>query len=246
MLKLPDVTLVILETLEHELGRLAVSECLRNTEFAEVLIFTDKPQLFLPLNCAGRFIEVPCWPDKLGWCRSLWVDVPPHLRTTHALIIQWDSWIWCADRWNDEFLRYDVIGAPWHWHKINRVGNSGFSLRSARLMNYLLNHRDKFPCVSTTEDDLLCRRYRPLLEDIGFEWAPERLACEFAFECSRPAPDSKHWGFHGAFNFGAVLDHDRLIERAKLMQRSPYISKSYMWEAFKQTYPAVIAELQQA
>ena len=99
MLKLPDVSLVMLETLDHELARLAVQECLNKAEFGEVLVFTDKPELFEPLSRRPHFVKVPCWPDKIGWSKSSWFDVPPHVRTRQTIFIQWDAWIWDPNCW---------------------------------------------------------------------------------------------------------------------------------------------------
>ena len=242
-LKLPDATLVMIETREHELARMAVEDCLRVAEFGDVLIVTDKPGRFGDVD--ARYHVVSDWPDKLGWARSMWFDVPPLLRTSHMLAIQWDSWIWDTSMWRDEFMNYDFIGAPW-WHRDGKnVGNSGFCLKSTRLARYIAKHRDKFPCDTSVEDDLLCRTYRSKLEDAGFVWAPEKVAHDFAFECCRPSPTSRHFGFHAMFNWGEVLDHDRLVERTKIALRSPYITNpnGIIWKAFSQKYPALLEEL---
>ena len=115
MLELPAVTLVMLETREHELARLAVKDCVDKVCFGDVLILTDKPEKFDDLNCTPRFAPVPDWPDKIGWSRSWWYDVPPLLETEMTLNIQWDSWIWDVSMWRDEFLEYAYIGACW-WY----------------------------------------------------------------------------------------------------------------------------------
>ena len=250
-LALPNVTLVMVETLENTLAMLAVEECLRVAEFSEVLILTNDfgPYLFsapFPQHNTNalRFHEIPNAPDKLGWCRQSWYDVPPLLQTTHCLQIQWDSWIWDPTMWQDEFLQYDYIGAPWGWFKDGKdVGNSGFSLVSTRLKRYLASHRLEFPCDSTTEDGLICRKYRAQLELAGFVWAPESVAYKFSYEGCAGNPPTKHFGFHGAFNFAHVLPHDKVLERAELMINSPYISKSYIMQAFCQKNPEIIKEL---
>src|SRR5262245_26747484 len=233
MLRLPSVTLVMIETLDHELARLAIDACLSKVEFVDVLILTDKREAFEGLD--ARFVDVPCWDSKLGWSRSSWFDLPPHVRSSHALTIQWDAWVWEPSCWTNEFLEYDIVGAPWHWHPTKRVGNLGFGLRSARLMRHVARNRDRYPCTTNIDDDLLCRVYRPALEDEGFVWAPERLAERFAFECSLPDLERKHFGFHSAQNFRHVLTPEELEERARLMVASPYISKSYMFKAFQQS-----------
>lgn len=243
MLKLPDVTLVMIETRELKLAKMAIEDCLRVAEFGDVLILTNKPEEFSGLNCNPRFVLIEDWPDKVGWCRSSWFDVPPHVYTRQTLNIQWDSWIWDPAKWRDEFLEYDFIGAPWWYKDWKNVGNTGFCLKSKRLIQYIYDRRLQFPCDTSAEDDLLCRKYRPKLENAGFIWAPEKIAYDFAFECVQPAPGSRQFGFHAMFNWGRVLDHDRLLERARLALGSKYIQNSYIGETFCKMNPGIVKEL---
>ncbi len=248
MLELPDVTLVMVETMDHELARLAVNDCVTKANFGEVLICTDKPELFQPLDCRARFHVVENWPSKLGWSRFSWFGVPPLLETSYSLAIQWDSWIVDPEAWRDEFYNYDFIGSPWDWHPTRKVGNGGFSLRSTRLMKFVRDNRDVFPCTTDLDDDLLCRTYRSKLEECGFIWAPVPVARDFAFECTPPEADKKYFGFHGAFNFGHVLDHDRMLERARFMLKSPYLGAnprgSYIWKSFSERNPEIVAQVE--
>lgn len=253
-LNLPDVTLVAIETREHKLMRMAIDDCLRVADFGEVLILTDVREKIthgefgvtdLVERCQPRIHIVPDWPEKTGWARSMWFDVPPLLRTSHALLIQWDSWIWDASMWSDDFLKYDYIGSPWWYKDGKNVGNSGFALKSTRLARYVCERRLSYPCDTSAEDDLLCRGYRSKLEDAGFVWAPEKVAHKFAFECCRPSEDSRHFGFHGMFNWPDVLDRDRLHERMEVAMKSPYIMKpgGYMLKAFCEKHPEVAREI---
>ena len=242
-LHLPSVTLVMVETREHALARMAVEDCVRVADFGEVLILTDMPKAFAGLN--ARVHQVADWPSKEGWARAVWYDLPPLVKTSHMLLIQWDSWIWKPEMWRDEFLSYDLIGAPWWYRDGKNVGNTGFALKSTVLARYIRDRRAKYECNTSAEDDLLCRTYRRDLETAGFKWAPEAVAHDFAFECCRPSPTSQHLGFHGAFNFGEVLDRDRLIERTKIMLQSKYITNpnGVIWKAFSQKYPELLASL---
>jgi hypothetical protein len=244
VLRLPDVTLVMVETREHALARMAIADCVAAADFGGLVIITDRPSEFSEFSSLKpQFKIVPDWPSKLGWSRSWWFDVPPLLRTSHSLNIQWDSWIWLQEMWSDDFLKYDYIGSPWWYKDGKNVGNGGFCLVSTRLKRYIADRRWEYPCNVSVDDDLLCRRYRPSLEEKGFRWASEEVAHRFAFECSRPSADSKHFGFHAMFNWPVVLDRDRLIERMELATRSPYIKDSYMMQAFCQKHPQIVAEL---
>ncbi len=234
---LPDVTLCMIETREHDLARLAMLDCKRKVNFGDVLIFTDKPDLFVN---ESRTVVVPDWSEKVSWSQFRWQGIAPHLKTSHLLFIEWDAWVWDTSLWRDDFLNYDYIGAPWWYTDGKNVGNGGFSLRSTRLTRYLRKHRDVFPCTNCVDDDLLCRKYRPSLESIGFVWAPDKVAQDFAFECVRPDSTSRHWGFHGMFNWHFVLNEDELNQRAEVAYRSDYIkSRERMWGAFCKSNPKI-------
>lgn len=243
MLRLPDVTLVLVETREHALAGLALEDCERRAEFGDVLVLTDRVDSFA--RRGRRVIEVPDWPDKEGWSRCFWTGVAPHMRTSHALCIQWDSWIVEPDMWRDEYLKYDYIGAPWWYKDGMNVGNGGFCLRSTRLMRFVHKHRAAFPCVTSADDDLYCRKYRPTLQEAGFVWAPESVAFDFAFECVRPDTSARHFGFHATFNFGYGCggDDHRLLERAEIMSRSTYIRNGKGWGSFAGKHPQIIERL---
>ena len=245
MLKLPDVTLLMIETREYELARLAVEDCMKAAEFGEVLVISDDgwPVMETHGNNTVRYHTIKDPPSKVDWCRALWFEAPPQLRTSHVLQIQWDSWICDPEIWSDDFLKYDYIGAPWWYKDGKNVGNSGFSLVSTALKRYICDRRWQFPCDTSVEDDLLCRKYRPALEDAGFVWAPEWVAHNFAFECCRPSKHSRHFGFHAAFNFPEVLDRVRLKERVRAMIRSPYISRGYMMKALAEHHLTLIKDL---
>jgi len=249
MLKLHDVTLVMVETREHTLARMAIEDCLDQAEFDDVLIVTDRPLEFSSLSVSHgvhpQFKLVEDWPSKLGWSQSWWFDVPPLLKTSHTLNVQWDSWICDPGMWDDEFLNYDYIGAPWWYKDGKNVGNGGFSLVSTRLKRYVHKHRDKYPCIHAADDDLLCRTYRPTLEQKGFTWAPEKVAHRFAFECCRPSPTSRHFGFHAMFNWSEILDQERLRERVKIAMASDYITNpnGVIWRAFVSKHPDLVDEL---
>ena len=245
-LYLPEVTLVMVETREHELAYHAVLDSVKQVDFGEVLILTDRPSEFWGLtqyNVKHRIHEVEDWPEKLGWSRSWWYDVPPLVRTAFTLNIQWDSWVYESANWDDEFLKYDYVGAPWWYKDGMNVGNGGFSLVSTPLKRFLWTHQREFPCNTSADDDLLCRKYRPQLEAEGFRWAPENVASRFAFECVRETKNN--FGFHGMFNWGEVLPRDELLDRVELALASPYISNpdGYLWKAFIEKNPDILLEL---
>lgn len=215
-LRLPDVTLVAIDTACHRLTAMALQECMDRVDFGEVLLLSDK--FTVPPTHLGDIIRcrgiAPCTVHGIG--AHTWYTVPPLIKTSHYLIVQWDSWVLNPDAWTDEFLAYDYIGAPWGWHHDPyEVGNGGFSLRSRKLGQYLAGTSDIYP-FAHPEDDTLCRRYRPMLEQYAnFRWAPEELAEQFSFERTPLQEGVRSFGFHGVFNFPRVLPPEQVRERLR-------------------------------
>jgi hypothetical protein len=126
--------------------------------------------------------------------------------------------------WNNKWLTYDYIGAPWGWHSDGlNVGNGGFSLRSRQLGRFIGETQRFVP--KHPEDDTLCREYRKELESFGFLWADLDTARSFAFE--REAPVRSTFGFHGIFNWPRVLTQERLARR--MCMATEYARKKPEW-----------------
>src|SRR5580765_2617084 len=188
---LEDVTLVAIDTVCPELTEMAIQDCLKHVEPDEVRVFNSSN------------LKVPA--TKEGLLGFAIYELPFLIKSKFIFFIHWDSWVIDPEMWTNEFLNYDYIGAPW-WYKDGlNVGNSGFSIRSTDLMRFVAENKNSFP-IYEPEDDVLCRRYRPLLQQ--FHWAPESLAQQFAFERTRPSISSRHFGFHGLFNWPFVLTPD--------------------------------------
>lgn len=224
-LRLPDVTLVIVDTICHELAALAIKECLDQAQFGAVQIHTDDPMPFRRAGIDATFIGAGLLRSINAVMEYLWYQVPLYVETAHVLTVQWDSGIVSPAQWSERFLDCDYVGAPWGWHGDDyEVGNGGFSLRSRRLMRYLVEHRQEFP-LRHPEDDLLCRRYRPALERAGFRWAPTDMALRFSFERTGFSGLDRHFGYHGLFNWPRVFSVAALHERIKLMLDNPYLNQ---------------------
>jgi Protein of unknown function (DUF5672) len=224
-LHLPDVTLVAVDTICHQLAALAVKECADKAKFGAVQVHTDNPGAFQACGLDATFVAVTPFSsldDVMTYC---WYRLPVHIETSHALIVQWDSGIVSPAQWNKKFLEYDYVGAPWGWHgDAYEVGNGGFSLRSCRLMRYVAEHPQDFP-LGHPEDDILCRRYRPSLECNGFRWAPHDLALQFSFERTGFSGMGRHFGYHGIFNWPRVFTIGALQERTVLMLKNRYLNQ---------------------
>ena len=231
-MELRSVTLVMQETRCHELARLALEDTIKHVEFGEVLIVTDKPEAIkIP---GATYVTVEDWPRKIDWCRYNWFELPQYINTDQTLLIQWDSWIYDPTVWQDEWLKYDYVGAPWWYSDSYNVGNSGFCLKSRHLMDWVAARKYKYPVTTSAEDALLSRRYRPQLEQEGnFLWAPNEVALDFAFEVVRRSKNHRTFGFHALPNWRFVLDGEALAHRIRLAEENPYIKGTVMLQQFR-------------
>jgi len=245
--QLPNVTLLMIESNvgHHQLAKLAVEDCLAVADFGDILIMADQ---FNELRFPGaRYISINGGDKIDGYCRPLWYFAPQLVKTKQVLIIQYDSWICHADLWQDKFLDYDYIGAPWLMDDKHNmiayggpilegtnfvVGNSGFSFRSKKLIDYIAANKETMPLIDSCEDFLLSITYNKQLREAGFKWADGETALQFSAETVRTyRSDDKYpggymsWGFHGVSAWPYVLEKDRLIERAKLFAKNDYVRR---------------------
>jgi len=128
----------------------------------------------------------------------------------HVLIVQDDGFIINKNLWNEEFLSYDYIGAPWpldeKWFKEaskstdynlfstsirkNRIGNGGFSLRSKNFLEY----SNKFEsCKGWGEDFFLCALNYDLAIEDKIKFPNIKLALSFSYENGLKGIKKEKW-----------------------------------------------------
>lgn len=134
-------------------------------------------------------------------------DFTSYIDTDFVITVQSDGFIINPNLWNDKFLNYDYIGAPWPWHNV--CGNGGFSLRSKKFLQtssklkYIKDHPEYPYCP---EDNFLClNKYnRKFMLENKIEFADIKTALDFSFEHPIATyPNHKinnSFGFHGKFN----------------------------------------------
>lgn len=190
MTKLNDVSLVIADTVNIHRAINAINFCTRGIKFAEIILFTDTD-----ISANGiRTVKIKPLKSIVDYSYFVFKEMANHIKTGHALIIQHDGLIINPDKWDNEFLKFDYIGAPWG-HRSGLVGNGGFSLRSLRLMQELQR-----PYYDEThpEDDRICRLYGTELIEQGFKFAPRLLAERFSWEPNGYRPfETNPFGAHG-------------------------------------------------
>jgi len=123
-----------------------------------------------------------------------------YVDTDYCILYQIDGFILHPNLWDDNFLNYDYIGAPWPlslgWvHSDKRVGNGGFSLRSKKL----LEECKKTPYTGSNEDTQICYKFRDRLIKNNIKFCPVELAAKFSLEHDNEFNTSidNCFGFHG-------------------------------------------------
>lgn len=182
----------------------ALSACLKQIEFGECLLFTDRA--VCPPHPAIRVVPISALKSTKDYSAFLLYHLGDHLGTEHCLIVQWDGFVLDANLWDPTFLRFDYIGAPWpQFQDGHSIGNGGFSLRSRKLLTACKDPRFS---GSHPEDVAICRINRSFLErEFDVSFADQSTASRFSFE--RTDPLQPTFGFHGVFNFIKTLGADR-------------------------------------
>jgi hypothetical protein len=194
MIQLPSVTMICVDTVNYGDAQLAILKSLEQISPAEVIFFTD-------VEISSDKFEtrlIPHLYSKDDYSKWMIKELGQQkFNTSHILVIQADGYVLDGGCWEDDFLQYDYIGAPWLYVDGRNVGNGGFSLRSVELHKVLAY--DGFIQCYNNEDDVICRIYRGYLEESAFmNFAPDKVAHRFAYELHEPKQPT--FGFHGKFH----------------------------------------------
>jgi hypothetical protein len=207
-LRLPTVTLLTVTAVDLDQAHAVLLHCAHCAEFAAV-------KMLSPVDPANidpevEYVRIPDI-DLYGYNRFMLESLGAHVATEHCLVVQSDGFILNPARWDDRFLDYDYIGAPWPecvevvggerlWLDRNPVGNGGFSLRSGKLLDLTSRVRFddlRFPHFS--EDLIICHYLYDEMRAAGIRFAPPELAARFSIESPGIYGQSPEgvFGFHG-------------------------------------------------
>lgn len=133
-----------------------------------------------------------------AWNKAIIYELHNYVSTDFALLIHGDGYVINPSAWQDRFLAYDFIGAPWPLptdnysyrtpaNELARVGNS-VSIRSKRIMELpqALDLPWKSYYGNTNEDGFLCVHNRDILKEQGCTFAPLEVARFFSREHTIP------------------------------------------------------------
>jgi hypothetical protein len=198
MLHLNKIDLVIIDSINVSQAIETLRICTQNIKFGNVYLFSHEQQddSFYKTIIIDEITSIEQYSD---FCLKLC----NYVNNDYILLVQNDGFIINYNLWDEDFLNYDYIGAPWNLTMVpnHRVGNGGFSLRSKKFLDF----SNKFDSTDgIPEDNFLCIYNHHLAVENGIKFAPTKLASKFAHEFHNPYATefnpSNHFGFHGKEN----------------------------------------------
>lgn len=224
-LNLTDVTLISICGNQKFLIDIirAARHCMKQVAFKKVKILSN-----LMVNIPDiEIIKIPQL-NKEQYCTFSLYELPKYIDTDFCLTFQGDGFIIDSQLWDNNFLNYDYIGAPWTDENVNPVGNGGFSLRSQKFLhsaktleyNSKIQFQSSIPAgkLVTPEDWFVCSYSYNQMNELGVKFADIYTAYKFSVE--HPSRYKKYnrldihtynsFGFHGSFNIGAI----KLLEKS--------------------------------
>ena len=210
-ISLHNVTLVAVSGIDPRGAIHALEQSMQKIDYGEVVLIShNKPE-----NLNKKITFKQCKPTELAskdpkntndYSHFMLYSLKDYIETDFVLIVHNNAYVIYPNKWTNEFLEYDYIGAPWpkniHFTPSGRnirVGNGGFSLRSKRMLHILSDLNLPFQGAKTGylhEDGVICGVYGDLLIEKGIKFAPIDLAARFSheFDCDESVPEP--FGFH--------------------------------------------------
>lgn len=206
---LDNVTLLCADCVDPDLAVQALCYSQRGLRFGAVKLLSH----VAPANLEGvTFCEIPRLETVAAYNEFILRQLHQYVTTPFCLSIHTDGFLLHPECWDPVFLQYDYVGAPWpanakhDWAAPHYMGNSGFCLRSLRLLQttpqlpeeLYAAHRARWP--SMIDDIFTCVIAREALEAQGMRFAPQDLAWRFSREQalgSEPLDLAGSLGFHG-------------------------------------------------
>ncbi|MFA5777401.1 MAG: DUF5672 family protein [Parcubacteria group bacterium] len=220
--KLENVTLLGIDCIDISRLILAADICQKYFDFGSVKLLTS-----LESN-DSNIVKINPIISTEEYSRFIIAELEKYVDTEYVLIFQYDGFILNPEKWTDEFLKYDYVGAPWltaDWSVKNFgfpkellgkfiVGNGGFSLRSKKFTS-LCSRLAKENIFSNyhPEDVVLCVHSRKLLESNGIKFAPVNIAKQFSFE----GEDDESIAWDGQFGFHGL----QWTDISKWLEKNP-------------------------
>lgn len=221
MKDLSNIDIVTINCTKPIDGLKAIKHCMKNFKFGKAILITHE-ELYdseVETHIIPRLKSVDEYNDYV-------LNLHNYVNNDFVLLVQDDGFIVNPDNWDDEYLKYDYIGAPWStnediaWIELqnesikqhlydtlgkNRIGNGGFSLRSRKFIEYSSQFTT---CHGMGEDAYLNVVNYDKAKTYDIKYPPFELAKKFSYEndlindkIRNPRKVmynlEKHFGFHG-------------------------------------------------
>lgn len=198
--RLHNVELISINTHNPEASVKAIEYSCRGFEFSAKKIFSDR----MPYNIVSqdiKHIRVDPFRERHAYSSFVIKELYKHIEAEFVMMIHDDGFIINPHLWQEDFLKYDYIGAPWPGSKENidhgRVGNGGFCIRSKKLLEAC---KDMHVEEDSHDDWMVGVTHNEYLRGLGFKFAPVTLAMKFSLEL--PIEECEYnlentFGFHG-------------------------------------------------
>lgn len=224
MKELPNVTMVAVACTQIKETIKAMKLSMEGIHFHEVLLITNEK---LSLEHLGiKVIEIEKL-DYKGYNHFVIYRLKDYIKTDFALLVQNDGYVLRPNKWDDVFLEYDYIGAPWakniHFAEDGtevRVGNGGFSLRSQKLLKAVGELGLPYSgsdIHSSHEDIIICEYYHNRLQNHGIKFAPIDVATRFSLETRCKDSNLKPFGFHDNRKPFLIRNTRKILSKIKLL-----------------------------
>lgn len=184
-----EITLIAVTGVKHGETVSSLKKCMAKVDFVSVKLLTNIDIVVEGIDC----INVGGLNSVQDYSKFIIRELYKYFDTSHCLIVQYDSWILSHEAWEDEFLNYDIVGAPGLYIDGRQNLNGGFALRSHYFQKAIAN--DDLIQIFHPCDEVLCRLYRlHIIEKYKAKYCPDEIAERFSFELREPTKPS--FGFH--------------------------------------------------
>jgi len=208
MKTLNNVTLVCVTSVNIDRAISSLKYSMKGINFGEVLLLTDQDVIEEGITT----IKIKHL-DYIEYSEFIIYELHNFINTEFVLITQDDGFVINPKKWDNEFFKYDYIGAPFPIPPVNdkisyrdpfgnlmRVGNGGFSLRSKKILELgsKLGLEWKSYFGYWNEDGFFACHNRHIYEENGCIYAPIEVAVRFSKE--KEIEENKNiipFGFHG-------------------------------------------------
>jgi len=141
MVYLDNVTLISVTGINSKGALDSMKYSMRDLKFKECKLITSE----IIKDSEIEIVKIPPMNSIDDYSYFMVYELDKYINTSHVLIVQEDGYVVNPDKWDNSFLDYDYIGAPWPLPvdsfsyrdrdgNIQRVGNGGFSLRTKKLL----------------------------------------------------------------------------------------------------------------